>query len=47
MGIIVDKKRVIETRDKVNSMYINGIIVFVGIFSTISLCIWFVSHLNF
>ncbi len=39
--------RAVQSRDKVTQIYRNGIVVFVVIFSTISICLWFLSSLNF
>ena len=34
-------------RDKAKNLYMTGIVVFIGVFTTISVCLWFVSKLNF
>ncbi len=43
----MDQKRMITVRDKSKNIYLIGIAVFTGIFSTIAICAWFLSSLNF
>jgi hypothetical protein len=41
------KRSAIQARDKAGNFYIVGIAAFVGIFTTISCCLWFLSKVNF
>ncbi|MEI7428006.1 MAG: hypothetical protein WCK68_08375 [Betaproteobacteria bacterium] len=43
----MNQKSAVEARDKAKNIYRNGIVVFVVIFTTISLCLWFLSAINF
>ncbi|WP_255533436.1 hypothetical protein [Polynucleobacter sp. UK-Mo-2m-Kol15] len=43
----MNQKRATLLRDKTRSIYLTGILIFTGIFTTISACVWFVSALNF
>ena len=43
----MSQERAVEARDKAKNFYLGGIVVFVGIFTTISLCLWFLSKINF
>ena len=43
----MNQERAVEARDKAKIFYRNGIVVFVGVFTTISLCLWFLSAINF
>jgi hypothetical protein len=47
IGIKMNQKRATLIRDKTRSIYLTGILIFTGIFTTISACVWFVSKLNF
>jgi uncharacterized membrane protein len=47
IGIKMDQKRATLIRDKTRNIYLTGILIFTGIFTTISACVWFVSKLNF
>lgn len=39
--------RAVESKNKAKNLYLSGIIVFVGIFSLITICLWFLSSINF
>jgi|GEM_PF-1154920 len=43
----MEQKRMSLIRDKSRNIYLTGILIFTGIFSTITACVWFVSKLNF
>jgi hypothetical protein len=47
MGMKMNQKRATLIRDKSRNIYLAGILIFTGIFTTISACVWFVSALNF
>ncbi|WP_156156281.1 hypothetical protein [Polynucleobacter duraquae] len=47
MGAKMEQNRIISIRDKSKNIYLTGILIFTGIFSTIAACVWFVSKLNF
>ena len=47
IGMKMDQKRATLIRDKSRNIYLAGILIFTGIFTTISACVWFVSALNF
>jgi hypothetical protein len=39
--------RAVESKNKAKKFYQNGIIAFVGIFTLITVCLWFLSSINF
>jgi hypothetical protein len=43
----MSQERAVEAKDKAKNLYLNGIIAFVGIFTLISVCLWFLSSINF
>ena len=43
----MNQERAVEARDKAKIFYRNGIVVFVGVFTTISICLLFLSAINF
>jgi hypothetical protein len=43
----MSQERAVEAKDKAKNLYRNGIIAFVGIFTLISVCLWFLSSINF
>jgi len=43
----MNQERAVEARDKAKIFYRNGVVVFVGVFTTISICLWFLSAINF
>lgn len=47
LEVYMDQKRAVTLRDKSKNMYLIGIAVFTGIFTTIAVCVWFVNSLNF
>jgi len=43
----MNQERAVEARDKAKNLYLSGIVVFIGVFTTISICLWFLSTINF
>jgi len=43
----MNKLSAVEARNQAGKFYIKGILVFIGLFGTISVCGWFLTSLNF
>jgi hypothetical protein len=43
----MNQERALQARDKTRVFYQNGIAIFIAIFTTISICLWFLSSINF
>jgi hypothetical protein len=41
------KNKAVQSNEKIKKLYTWGILIFTGIFSTIAICSWFLSSLNF
>jgi hypothetical protein len=41
------KTKAVQYNEKIKKLYTCGILIFIGIFSTIAICAWFLSSLNF
>lgn len=46
-GANMNKLSAVEARNQAGKFYIKGILVFIGLFGTISVCGWFLTSLNF